>query len=136
MSKRCRVCGIVLTKHNRYPYTIERNLSICRKCDNAARKKSGASWRAQNKDKCRGYRLKTSYGISLEDYNDMFVLQQGCCAICGVHQRELKLPLCVDHNHNTGSVRGLLCKKCNTVLGLCGESIEALKASIQYLKKK
>ncbi len=62
-------------------------------------------------------RLKNLYGITVEDYNLMFVKQQGCCGICGVHQSNFKKALAVDHNHVTGTVRGLLCICCNTKLG-------------------
>lgn len=57
------------------------------------------------------------YGMTLEDYDKMFVAQNGQCAICQKHQSELKHTLVVDHNHKTGKIRGLLCNRCNTLLG-------------------
>lgn len=62
-------------------------------------------------------RLKNTYGIILDDYNRMFAEQKGCCSICKIHQTELKKRLGVDHNHSTGKVRGLLCDRCNWILG-------------------
>lgn len=56
---------------------------------------------------------KRIYGISNEDYQRMFMNQNGCCAICGKHQMQEKQALCVDHDHKTGKIRGLLCKRCN-----------------------
>ncbi|MBU2051427.1 MAG: endonuclease VII domain-containing protein [Gammaproteobacteria bacterium] len=56
-------------------------------------------------------------GITLEEYNQMFAKQNGCCAICGKHQSELKNRLAIDHNHETGEIRGLLCTSCNITLG-------------------
>ena len=57
------------------------------------------------------------YGLSPVDYNDMFIEQKGCCALCGKHQLKTEGALAVDHNHKTKKVRGLLCKKCNIGLG-------------------
>ncbi len=92
------------------------------------------NWAKNNRDKIKNYELKNRFGITLEQYNQMFEDQQGCCAICGKHQSELKLSLCVDHNHDTGKVRALLCGKCNTGLGLLNEDIKILEQSIKYLK--
>lgn len=61
--------------------------------------------------------LKYKYGITKEDYNKLFKEQNGKCAICGKHQIDLNVRLCVDHNHLTGAIRGLLCMKCNYSLG-------------------
>ncbi len=62
-------------------------------------------------------RLRYTYGITVEDYNAMFIEQRGRCAICGKHQSSLNRVLCVDHNHDTGKVRALLCNGCNTLVG-------------------
>lgn len=78
-------------------------------------------------------RLKYRYGIDLVEYNRMFVSQNGCCKICGVHQSELKKSLSVDHCHTTSKVRGLLCYKCNHILGLAKDDTNILKAAINYL---
>lgn len=64
--------------------------------------------------------LKHYYGITLEQWNDTFNLQGGCCKICGIHQSELKRGLVTDHDHITGQFRGLLCDACNTKLGPSG----------------
>ena len=63
----------------------------------------------------------------------MFVDQQGCCAICTrpfVGQRPA-----VDHCHTTNKVRGLLCQKCNTAIGLLEDNITSLENAIKYLEK-
>lgn len=65
----------------------------------------------------RDGQLKRLYGITLEKYKEMFQEQNGCCKICKTHQDELAHTLCVDHNHITSIVRGLLCKSCNLTLG-------------------
>lgn len=57
--------------------------------------------------------LKIRYGISLEQFDELFEKQQGCCAVCHRHQNEFKKRLAVDHDHKTGEIRGLLCDNCN-----------------------
>lgn len=63
-------------------------------------------------------RLKTRYGLTPEDYNRMYLEQDGCCKICGIHQLDLKVALNVDHCHLTGTIRALLCNVCNIQLGV------------------
>ena len=65
----------------------------------------------------RRWRLKRKYNITPEQYDEMYKQQSGCCLICGRHQSKMKERLCVDHNHETGQTRGLLCKRCNSQLG-------------------
>ena len=74
------------------------------------------------------------YGITLDEYNEMFAEQNGCCAVCEKHQIEFKDSLSVDHCHETGDVRGLLCFKCNTGIGKLGDNIEGLERALKYLK--
>lgn len=82
----------------------------------------------------KDYFLRCAYGITLKDYNRMFAEQQGCCAICGMHQSNWDKALHVDHNHRTGKVRQLLCAKCNRYVGVLEES-ELLIDIIKYLEK-
>jgi hypothetical protein len=79
-------------------------------------------------------RLLRTYGITLDDWNNMFSEQEGKCKICNVHQSELKSKLDVDHCHATSEVRGLLCRKCNKAIGLLKDDVERLKAAIIYLE--
>lgn len=92
-----------------------------------------ANQRRSKKDKHRKYNLKNNYNITIEDYNIMFKEQEGKCSICKRHQSEFKKSLCVDHNHETGEIRGLLCSKCNLVLGNAEDNINILNNAIQYL---
>ena len=84
-------------------------------------------------------KLKQNYGITLEQYNQMFAEQKGLCAICGKkettkNQYGLR-QLSVDHNHNTGQVRSLLCSNCNLLLGCAKDNKEILIKAILYLSK-
>ena len=78
------------------------------------------------------------HGIKDIDYNTYLKLKerQNCsCAICKKHESELTQPLHVDHDHETGEVRGLLCQSCNTALGKFGDSLEGIMKVVDYLKE-
>ena len=68
------------------------------------------------KEKQQEYKLKSRYGITLKQYKVISKSQKNCCAICNKPQSKLKKKLCVDHNHKTGFIRGLLCPYCNSKL--------------------
>ena len=88
-----------------------------------------------NKIKYDDYQLKRYYNITLDQYNVLFNKQNGCCAICGIHQNNLKRKLHVDHNHESGEIRGLLCINCNLALGHVNDNINTLSKMISYLTK-
>ena len=73
------------------------------------------------------------YNIDNDYFNKLFETQKGKCAICGIHQLKLKRALSIDHCHKTGKVRGLLCSKCNTGIGMLQDNTEFLKNAIDYL---
>lgn len=79
------------------------------------------------------YRRRT-YGLEPEDFEAMFRSQQGLCAIC-TKSLGPGSKTHIDHNHNTGAVRELLCHNCNPLIGHAKESISVLEAAIRYLKK-
>jgi hypothetical protein len=81
----------------------------------------------------RSRRLLSVYGLSQEDYDAMLERQGGVCAICKRKPDKGK-PLCVDHCHVTGEVRGLLCHKCNSVLAFGNDDPDILRAAIAYLQ--
>lgn len=91
-------------------------------------------WYEKNKDSARWNRLKNQYGISQEEYQQLYTLQEGKCAICSISQEELRQPLSVDHCHITNKVRGLLCNHCNHGIGKFKDDITILQNAINYLK--
>lgn len=96
----------------------------------------GIKWKTANPEKLLSSRLKCWYGITLDDFNIILVSQNGVCAICQKPETSKRTNrLSVDHNHKTGKIRGLLCTKCNTALGLLNENIKLLEESINYLSK-
>lgn len=83
----------------------------------------------------REKQYKRSYGISLQEFERLNLQQKALCAICNQPQRDelKKRALYVDHNHETGVVRGLLCFDCNIMLGHAKDNITTLQNAIAYL---
>ena len=98
-----------------------------------------AAWRAANPEKGKRARRRHAwkcYGIDLtvEEYDVMFEAQGGRCLGCRRHQSELSRSLAVDHDHDTGAVRGLLCARCNTAIGMTSDSPDTLRSLASYLE--
>lgn len=81
--------------------------------------------------------LKVKYGITIEEYDTLLEKQGGGCALCHRHDSGVtgSSILRVDHCHETGEVRGLLCHKCNLCLGCVEDKIDLLYSAIEYLKR-
>lgn len=88
---------------------------------------------SRNPEKYKNWELKKTYGITLDDFNTMMQCQHDCCAICSRNFSEVGVVPCVDHCHETGDVRGLLCRSCNTLLGQANDSIPTLLSAVSYL---
>ncbi len=73
--------------------------------------------------------------MTLDEYNRMLTAQGGVCAICGVKTARKGWRLAVDHCHATGRVRGLLCHRCNSAIGMMRESAELMRRAADYLNK-
>lgn len=106
----------------------------CKICFNTKRRSN------YNPSQRREEGLKQLYGISIDDLNSMYTQQEGCCAICKTpislqSGKTKKGKAHVDHCHVTGKVRGLLCTKCNTVLGMSNDNPDILKEAILYLDR-
>jgi hypothetical protein len=95
-------------------------------------------WQRENKDKRavidRRCALKSAYGMTIEDYDEMLVKQGGVCLICS-SEANGRGRLHVDHNHETDAIRGLLCSKCNTALGLFGDDAKLIRKAAKYLEE-
>lgn len=77
----------------------------------------------------RVYRLRTHYGLTEKQWEDLAIKQGGRCAIC----KKFRF-LFVDHSHSTRRVRGLLCNTCNRALGLFRDSSKLLKEALRYVR--
>jgi len=104
------------------------------------------AWQERNRDKLKEYARKRhiengaadglrKYGLTVEAYNAMLAQQGGGCAICGGGPNSRGRRFAVDHCHGTGRVRGLLCSKCNTALGLLDDDPLRCEAAAAYLRK-
>lgn len=86
--------------------------------------------------------LMRVYGITVDQFNDLVDAQAGLCGICGRGETDVDprtgktRKLAVDHCHDTGEIRGLLCRKCNTALGLLGDDLAAVEAVFAYLDRE
>ncbi len=155
----CKECTSIVAKNKRKPITEARLIAkakfrsvegyrTCTKCNieqpitefrrcgspkNMRRSDCKTCTDRLNKPYKRKKHLKEKYNLSLEDYETMVLNQNNLCAICGNPEPHIGASLAVDHNHTTGKVRQLLCSHCNLLLGHAKDSIDILKAAIQYL---
>jgi 5-methylcytosine-specific restriction endonuclease McrA len=92
-------------------------------------------YRASKPEVAKRARLKCVYGLTLEEFVEMYSMQDGRCLICGrAFAGQFDPLLHVDHDHATGRVRGLLCHVCNKGLGFFGESPERFRRAATYLE--
>ena len=130
MSKLCTKCGTLKLLSEFNKHTKNGRQSQCRNCHS----KAGREYHQKNKEKIRGKRLGFLYpGMSLERYERMLKSQNGVCAICG--KSKAKRRLHVDHNHNTGKIRGLLCDYCNFLVGIVENYSTLFHKAENYVKK-
>lgn len=92
-------------------------------------------WRENNAESRRAEGRRRFYGLTPEDTASMLAAQDAACAICRSEIHDGPDGFCVDHNHVTGEVRGLLCRKCNVLLGMASDDPSVLAAAIQYLEE-
>jgi len=128
-----------------------RKSAMCKGCYLISRKAYNAIWRRENSEHVKESAVKKyssekrleshykkEYDITLSDYDRMYEQQDGKCAICG--GTETKTPksgrFCVDHNHSTGKVRGLLCASCNRGIGLLKDDPDIALRAHDYLLEK
>jgi len=99
------------------------------------RKEVVSKYIEQHREARRRNTLKYMYGLTTENYEQLYLKLNGKCAICGKpEQRKSSSHLCVDHCHKTGKIRGLLCHKCNSGIGKLNDDVELLKKAISYLE--
>lgn len=98
-----------------------------------ARREVNRRWVDKNRHRLRGYHVKHRYGLTREQLDAMVAAQGGKCAICLATPQ--KGAYAVDHCHETGAVRGLLCRKCNTGIAMFSDKPSLLAAAIDYLRR-
>ena len=133
--KECRVCHI--TKPDTDFYLCKRKggnpearHTECKQCAISRVK------RTRDPRRARDLHLQRTYGITIEQWEQMLDDQNGGCAICGTTKPGGKHnQFCTDHNHLTNEVRQLLCMDCNVVLGIVRESPEHFERLVDYVIK-
>ena len=107
----------------------------CKPCKDAR----SIAWRKANPERLaaqnRRKSLKKKYGITVEQYDEMLEAQGGRCACCGTDTPGGKGAFHVDHCHDTGGVRGLLCQSCNAAIGALGDNVDGVWQAMLYLVK-
>ena len=156
-TKQCTTCKEIKSLELFYLVKVgfDKRRPSCKKCFNEqsnriekARRKVDEEYRQRLIDSQKIYRSNESfkissrvrsllkkYNLTLEDYNNLFLLQKGSCAICKTHQSELNKRLFVDHCHKTSKVRGLLCSKCNHAIGLLNENRQIIVSAAEYVRR-
>ena len=116
-----------------------KNQSSCIEC---MKDKQKNYWNSRTPKKRLEQHLKYKYGVSPEQFLDSWNTQNGKCAICEEQLPDLltyenrRRGYAIDHNHETGEFRGILCTHCNTLLGMAGDNPDILERAIDYLKVK
>jgi Recombination endonuclease VII len=133
--KICTQCDLKkpVTEFARHSGTKDGRRPDCRSCHAKYHRRRRTDERVRRNDD-----YKTWYRITLDDYERMVAEQDGKCAICRCepnHANKRHKRLVVDHDHETGRVRGLLCNKCNRALGIFKDSVAVLEKAISYLRK-
>jgi len=121
MKKTCRIC-----KEHKSTLEFYKNRGVCKSCY------SSRETERYHNNKNNYY--QNTYNITLEEWNQMYVEQNGRCGCCGQHIDAKDMH--TDHNHSNGEVRGLLCQGCNIGLGHLGDSPSILKKAYSYLIEK
>ena len=161
--KRCNKCGIEkpLDDFYRAPGMRDGHRGDCKVCDLAAKKKRYLAdpakavarvkrWQQANPERVnatqrarrakpevkradRARHLMTKYGITIEQYDELLAAQGGRCAICRREPRP-DISLHLDHDHESGRLRGILCFRCNNSLGDLDDDPSLLRAAFRYLE--
>lgn len=118
----CKYCQTEKSEEEFY-----RTSSRCKVCQ--------AQYYTDNKERFKPFvkdsHLKRNYNLSLKEFDSILKTQNGGCNICGREDRTL----CVDHCHDTGKVRGILCRQCNTGIGQFNDDPVLIEKALEHLRK-
>jgi len=145
-TKLCPACekNLPWSEFHRCSSTVHGYQNRCKKCNYERHN----AWRLQNLDKMakdrkdrykadperyKDYTRKKNYGLLPGEYAQMLANQKGGCAICSVENPGGRGGFHVDHCHETGVIRGLLCHSCNVALGHFGHNPNLLRCALDYL---
>lgn len=129
---RCAKCETLKSKDDFYEdgRTYSGYSPYCKSCNSLSCKQYRSK---TTRKEMRNRQLQADYGLTLEQYHMILTLQNNACAICG--KTDEYRALCVDHDHKTGKVRGILCSSCNRALGYFHDRVDVLKKAMAYIEK-
>jgi hypothetical protein len=131
-SKVCTKCGVeqLLSEFSPHNLSKDGRQTRCKTCIRDYQQLRAAKGYVQEGNLIR------RYGINLEDFVRLSRQQNSVCKICGSPDGDKKgRRLSIDHDHDTGEVRGLLCNRCNRAIGMFNDDIELMKQAISYLEE-
>ncbi|MEA2702103.1 MAG: hypothetical protein QOD63_48 [Actinomycetota bacterium] len=133
----CKACNLA-SKHERYlanPEAAKARVKRWQQENPERYRENQRRMRATpaGKERQRAGHLKRKDGITLKQYNELLASQGGCCAICGREPRP-DISLHLDHDHESGELRGILCFRCNNALGDFDDDPSLLHAALAYLR--
>lgn len=137
-NKTCSRCGISksVDLFSNYKHSSDGKKAACKSCQKAYNDKWDRENKEKKKDSARWWSIKNKYNISKEEYLSLLESQNHKCKICNLESSDnLHNYLYVDHCHQTNEIRGLLCKSCNSLLGMAKDDVEILENAIKYLKE-
>jgi len=132
--KRCPVCDTEKESDQFW-----KGQYLCIPCQKHKQKNS---WESRTPKKRLEQHLKYKYGVTHQQFMSSWEQQKGCCAVCREELPDLmayenrRRMYAIDHNHETGDFRGILCLNCNTLLGMAKDSVKVLQRAIEYLNDK
>ncbi len=133
--KKCTKCGEHKPRADFYPHAVAKNgvSAWCKVCTKLVASDKQKADKDGVKVRNRKSKLKRAFGLTVQQYDEMLVAQGGRCALCGSDFPGGRGRFVVDHCHDTGKIRGLLCNLCNVGLGALRDSPQLLQKAIHYL---
>ena len=131
--KTCPVCSVDKEKSQFW-----KGQYLCISCQ---KNKQKTQWNSRTPKKRLEQHLKYKYGVTHAEFMDQWAKQSGRCSICISELPDLmqyesrRRKYAIDHNHETGKFRGILCLNCNSLLGMAGDSVKVLQSAIGYLEQ-
>ena len=148
--KECRRCAALKSRSefHRATRAKDKTRPYCKACDAEFAKEYRTNpkhretiqardrrWRSKNPERFADHQLKVRLGIEIGTYGRLLQNQGSVCAICKHTNDKIGKRLAVDHCHDTGVVRGLLCNNCNSGIGFLCHDVELLRAAVAYLER-
>lgn len=132
--RKCSECltEMPLTEFSRSSYSNKGRAYLCKSCNQKSCKKRRDADRIEANIRKR----LSFFKITREEYDALHERARGLCEICGTDKSADNRPLGIDHCHESGKIRGILCNKCNWLIGASRENVDILNKAIGYLQER